>query len=160
MCIHHDNVEKFVSQAGALHTIIGGLTDAELNAFPVPGTWSIRQIAIHLWDSDDAAGHRMKRTIAEELPLVISYDETAFSHKLGYERLDVQRVAKLFELNRLHLGELLRPLPIEAFARCLVHNQRGKITLGDLVALYAHHVDHHMKFVREKRAMLGKPLAG
>ncbi|MBL0926921.1 MAG: DinB family protein [Phycisphaerales bacterium] len=158
MCEHHQTVERFVAQASSLHHAVAGLTPAQLDAFPVPGTWSVRQIVVHLLDSDLAAGHRMKRTIAEDKPLVIAYDETAFAQKLGYERLDVHRVAELFRIHREHIAELLRPLPAAAFDRALVHNQRGLVTLGRLVALYVEHVDHHFKFIRQKRQMLGVPL--
>jgi hypothetical protein len=36
-----------------------------------------------------------------------------------------------------------------------VHTQRGKVTLLQVVEIYANHVDHHLKFVAEKRRNLG-----
>jgi hypothetical protein len=36
-----------------------------------------------------------------------------------------------------------------------VHTQRGKVTLLPVVEIYANHVDHHLKFVAEKRRNLG-----
>jgi hypothetical protein len=53
----------------------------------------------------------------------------------------------------------LRRLPVEAFARKGNHSERGIETLEDLVVGYVEHLDHHMKFLREKRRLLGKPLA-
>ncbi len=37
-----------------------------------------------------------------------------------------------------------------------VHTQRGKVTLLQVVEIYAHHVDHHLEFVAAKRRNLGR----
>jgi DinB superfamily len=153
-----EGVRRFIDDAGALHRIIAGLSRDDLIAHPVPGTWSIQQIAIHLLDSDLAASHRMKRIIAEDTPLLIAYDETRFAATLGYHQQSVQAAADLFRLNRLHMGEILLAQPELAFARAGVHNQRGKVTLAEMVQMYVGHVEHHMKFVRQKRDLLGKPM--
>jgi hypothetical protein len=39
-----------------------------------------------------------------------------------------------------------------------MHNERGRLTLGELVDLYVAHVNHHLGFIRHKRQLLGKPL--
>jgi hypothetical protein len=33
------------------------------------------------------------------------------------------------------------------------------VTLASFVETYVEHLEHHMRFVREKRRLLGKPLA-
>jgi hypothetical protein len=151
-------IDAYAAGASTLRRAIEGLSDSDLNAFPVPNTWSIRQIVVHTMDSDLVASHRMKRIVAENRPLLIAYDETAFSQRCFYERMDLGLVTDLFEKNRLHTAEFLRCLPAEAFAREGVHNQRGLVTLEAILRGYIHHLDHHMKFLREKRQLLGKPL--
>jgi hypothetical protein len=54
-------IDRFEAGADIPLRAIAGLSPAELDAFPVPGTWSIRQIIVHLWESDLAASHRMRR---------------------------------------------------------------------------------------------------
>ena len=152
-------VERYSSGAGAVPAAISGLSKAELNAFPVPGTWSIQQIVFHLMESDLIATDRMKRIIAMENPLLIGFDETAFSKHLLHEELDPQAACELFEKNRQLTGEMLRRLPDKAFARTGIHNERGTISLAELLAGTADHSEHHLKFIRQKREMLGKPLA-
>jgi len=152
-------VERYVAGATVPVEAIRGLTTQELNAFPVPGTWSIQQVVLHLMDSDLIGADRMKRVIAEESPTLLAYDETAFSKRLFYETLDPTQACEVFRLNRLLTGAILRKLPDAAFARAGTHTERGRETLEDLVKGYADHLDHHMKFVKEKRRALGKPLA-
>lgn len=147
-------IEQYASGGTKLRGAIAGLTREQLTSFPIPGTWSIAQIVVHLWDSDAAATHRMKRIAAEETPLIIAYDETAFAKSLHYHEMDLGRVCTLFELNREHTAEMLRRLPDEAFERKGVHNQRGVITLGGLVRGYVEHLEHHLRFVERKRGMV------
>ena len=138
---------------------IAGLSAAELDALPIPGTWSIRQIIVHLWDSDLAATHRMRRIIAEDLPLLISYDETACAKHLFYEQEDPARVCRLFDDNRMMTAALLRRLPDAAFERVGVHNHRGRMSLGDFVQIYIDHIRGHMVHLLRKRELLGRPVA-
>lgn len=135
---------------------IHGLSKEDFLAFPVPGTWSIQQIVIHLMDSDLIASDRMKRIIAEENPTIIGYNETAFSQKLYVEKQDPLLAAQIFAGNRKLTAVILRNLPPEAFARSGTHNERGRVTLGQLVEMYVQHLEHHMKYLLHKRQLLGK----
>ena len=151
-------IEHYAAGADVPAQAIGGLTTEDLLATPVPGTWSIQQIVLHLMDSDLIGSDRMKRIAAEDRPTLLGYDETAFASTLGYEHLDVAMAAELFRLNHLLTAEVLRRLPDETFERIGLHNERGRETLSEMLQDYIDHLDHHMDFVRQKRALLGKPL--
>lgn len=156
----HPLLEKYAADGPRLAKSIEGLTHADLIAHPVPGTWSIQEIVFHMMDSDFIASDRMRRVASETNPLITGYDETARTKALNYEKLDVQLACRLFELNRQMNAAMLRTLPDSAYARTGIHTERGKISLGDLLEIYTGHLDHHLKFLLEKRRMLGKPLAG
>lgn len=156
--MHLDLIDRFAAGARVPRSWIEVLSPAELNATPVPGKWSVQQVVLHVLDSDLIATHRMRRIIAEDNPLLLAYDETRFAAALAYERADVRRACDLFALNRDFTAETLRLAPPEAFERTGVHNQRGKVTLAQMVESYIKHLDHHAPFVVEKRTALGKPL--
>ena len=137
---------------------IAGLSREDLLAFPVPGTWSIQQIVIHLMDSELIGIDRMRRVIAEENPLLIGFDEKKFSQRLYYNENSPETAVTLVDLTRKEFAKVLRKLPGEAFARTGIHNEVGKVTLGELVQKYVRHLEHHLKFIAEKRSKLGKPL--
>jgi hypothetical protein len=42
-------------------------------------------------------------------------------------------------------------------ARVGVHNERGPLTLENLLQLATRHIPHHLKFIAEKRQALGLP---
>src|SRR5262249_47471024 len=148
-------------EAGATLPVkaIDGLTEAEWDATPGPGDWSVRQVILHLMDSDLIASDRMKRVIAESNPALHAYDASVFARSLFYDRLDPVGACEMFRLNRRLTAAILRALPAEAFLRTGVHSERGVESLARIVEIYTDHLDHHVNFIREKRARLGEPMA-
>jgi DinB family protein len=122
------------------------------------GKWSIQQIVIHLMDADLIWTARMKLIIAEEHPTILGYDESKFAASLFYDKQDAAKAVEIFDLNRMQFVIVLRKLQPSAFTRTGNHNERGPITLGQSVQAMIDHLDHHLKFIRQKREKLGKPL--
>ena len=149
-------IDQFEAGGAKVKAAIVGLSRAELTAFPVPGTWSIQQIVVHLQDAELVAIDRMKRIIAEDNPLLIGFDENEFTRNLFYDDQSAEDAAATLDLARRQMARVLRKLPDTAWARTGVHNERGKLTLGDLLELYTKHLERHLKFAHEKRAKLGK----
>jgi DinB superfamily len=155
---HSALIDQYEAGADVLARGLEGLTNADLLAYPVPGTWSIQEIAIHLMDSDLIGSDRMKRTIAEERPSLLGYDENAFVKNLRYDLQDVHAAAAIFAANRRLFTVVLRAIPADAFARIGVHNENGPETLEHQLKKYIKHLEHHMTFLWKKRALLGKAL--
>ena len=154
--MNRELIDRFEAGAELPGKSIDGLSREEFNSFPVPGTWSIQQVILHLFDSDLVGADRMKRVIAEPNPTLLAYDENLWVKNLHYETLDPKLACEVFRLNRRMMASLLRQLPDEAFDRTGNHTERGPESLAQLVQIYVDHLDHHLKFVREKRARLGK----
>ena len=151
-------IDRFERGGAILRSAIEGLNEDDLRAKPGPGAWSIRELVIHVLDSDLVAQDRMRRIAAMHKPLLNAYDENAYIATLPYDALDLNLVCDVFEGTRKLTAQMLRALPDEAFAREGVHNERGVITLRELVELYTWHVDHHLEFARKKRETMGKPM--
>lgn len=158
MTTPRQDIERYAAQADIIRRAAEGLSNDQLDAFPIPGTWSVRQILVHLLESDLAATHRMRRIAAEDKPLIIAYDESALARELGYEHDDLAVVGDLFALNRRFTAAWLRRLPDPAFDRVGVHNHNGFVSLAAMIAMYVRHVDGHMTHLRRKRELLGSPL--
>ena len=156
--MNRTEIDRYEAGAEAPKRWIAGLTTAELTAYPVPDTWSILEIAMHMMDSDLIGSDRMKRVIAEAHPTLVGYDETAFIVTLGYVPAEVESAVEVFRLNRQLTTAVLRRQDDATFARTGYHTEDGDKTLADLVTAYANHLEHHEKFVRQKRELLGKPL--
>lgn len=147
-------IEEYAAGGEKLRSAYRGLTRDQLLAVPIPGTWSLQQIVIHLMDSDLIASDRMKRVACMDRPLLIGYDETAFSTLPGVNEIDADEAIDIFDRNRKITARILRQLPDEAFERFGIHNESGKVTLAELVEGYIEHLDGHLEWVTKKRAMV------
>ena len=151
-------IEEYVACGMRLRRAVAGLSPQELTARPGPGDWSILELVIHLTDSDYIAIDRMKRMLIEDDPPLLYADETAYVRRLASHEQSLEDALTLFEVGRRQFARVLRTQPDEAFDRRGMHNRRGVLTVGGLVKEYIEHVDHHLTFLTEKRARLGKPL--
>jgi hypothetical protein len=156
--MNNDLVERFAAGADKVRLAIAGLVRADCIARPGPGAWSIQELVIHLADSDAVAIERMKRVIAEKEPILRAYDENAWIQHHFCNDQSIEDAAILFEVNRRQMARILRRQPAEAFDRFGMHSDYGRVTLGKLLTTYLDHLEHHLKFLREKRERLGKPL--
>jgi len=154
--MNDQTIDRYERGGQILHDAIAGLSREQLLAHPVPGTWSIQEIVIHLMDADLIAIDRMKRMIAMENPLLVGYDEAAFSKKLAYDQQSPADAVTILDLGFRNFAKVLRTLPPDAWTRQGTHNERGPVTLGDYLQSMIKHMDHHLKFVKEKRAMVEK----
>jgi hypothetical protein len=156
--MHRDLIDQYAAGGGKLRPAIAGLTRDDLLARPGPGAWSIHELVIHVVDSDFVGMDRMKRVIAESDPPLIGFDENLWiaAHAPHEQSLDDAIV--LFEAGRRQMVRILRELPVSAFSRAGQHSERGALTLENLVQTFVTHLDHHLKFLYEKRERLGKPL--
>ena len=151
-------IEEYVACGPRLRKAVAGLNAEDLTARPGPGKWSILELVIHLADSDAISIDRMKRILTEENPQLLYADETAYADRLCSHEQSLDDALTLIEAGRRQFACVLRKLPDEAFARRGTHNRRGAMTVGELVADYIEHVNHHLKFLLDKRIRLGKPL--
>lgn len=147
-------------EAGPAKLALGirGLTPDDLLAFPVPGTWSIQQIVVHLADCEQVYADRMKRLIAEDNPTLHGFDQNRWLSALHYDAQPADDALTLVELTRRQMARVLRKLPAEAFDRSGTHSEYGRKTLAEIVAGAVQHLEHHLKFVHQKRAAMGKEM--
>ncbi len=147
-------IETYAAGGQKLREAVAGLSEQQLQAFPIPGTWSIQQIVVHLNDSDAVGIDRMKRVVAMERPLLMGYDENTFMARLRYEDQPVAQTLELFDLGRRLWAITLRSLADADFERVGIHSERGKLTLDELMKDYIRHLDHHLGFIQKKRGLL------
>ena len=149
-------IEEFERGHRPLRQAIAGLSPQQMKAFPVPGTWSIHQIVVHVADSAVIGADRMQRIIAMDNPILQAYDETLFTKNLFYHEQSVDDALTLMELTGRQMARVLRCLPEAAFARLGNHTEVGPISLLQMLQRNVNHVPHHLKFIEQKRALVLK----
>ena len=152
---HRQLIDDYLAGPAMLRAAIAGMTDDEINATPVPGKWSTRQVICHIADFEPVYADRMKRVIAEHEPTLFGGDPDVFAGRLAYAERDIAEELQLIEATRRHVTRILRTLKPQDFQRRGIHSTDGPLTLATLLERIAGHIRHHVKFIEEKRAALG-----
>jgi uncharacterized damage-inducible protein DinB len=157
-----DLIDQYESGGEQLALSLRGLTPQDLLCVPPAdanvGRWSIQHVVIHLADAEQVLAERMKRVIAEENPQLLAFDENKWASRLEYDEQSAEDAAQLVELTRRQLARVLRKLTPADFERSGTHSESGRKTLADLLQTAVEHVEHHVKFIHEKRKFWGKEM--
>jgi DinB superfamily len=148
-------LDDFLAGPTVLRKAVAGMTREQVRARPVAGKWSTLEVVCHLADFDPILADRMKRIIALERPPLFGADENRFAAALAYHDRDLEEELAIIERTRAQLARILRTLPDEALGRVGVHNERGPLTLEQMLTMATRHIPHHVKFIEEKRKALG-----
>lgn len=136
-----------------LREAIEGLTEEELRFKPAPDKWSIHQILIHVTDSEISSTSRLKKVLAEDEPILISFDQDAWANNLGYDLLDREQHLLLFKLLRSSMQPILDHLTSERSNRVGVYADQGRFTFKQLLEYRVQHIrDHLVQIERVKKA--------
>ncbi|MED4582899.1 DinB family protein [Brevibacillus choshinensis] len=146
-------IEEYSRGYTMLREAIEGLSEEELRFKPAPDKWSIHQILIHVTDSEILSTHRLKKVLAEEEPLLISFDQNAWANNLGYDLQDREQSLLLFQMLRSSMQAVLDHLTSEQSERVGVYADEGRFTFTQLLEYRVNHVrDHLAQIERVKEA--------
>lgn len=144
-------IVQYVDGVDQLSQAIAGMSTSELDAVPIPGQWSTRQVVCHISDFETVYADRLKRVIAEPEPTFFGGDPDVFAAALAYELRDVQEEMKLIAATRHQVARILKSLDRIAFQRIGHHNEAGPMTLERLLGNVTGHLPHHVGFIQQKR---------
>jgi hypothetical protein len=150
-----DILDAYLAGPGDLRAAMAGLSHEQLVARPVPGRWSVLEVVCHLADTDANISQRLKRVLSEERPVFERVKPDLMLAALAYHERDVEDELAFIDLGRRQIARILRTSPPEAWERVGVVGDRGDKTVAQMVNGAVEHVAHHLKFVVEKRRVMG-----
>jgi hypothetical protein len=148
-------IDDYAGGPERIRQAVSGMSDEQLDAKPIPGTWSTRQVVCHVADFEPIYSDRMKRVIAEDEPTFFGGDPDVFAARLAYAQRNVDEEIQLVELVRRQTVNILRTLAPEEFRRTGNHFEDGPLSLELLLSRITSHIPHHVKFIEAKRNALG-----
>src|SRR3954468_9286691 len=95
----------------------------QLDAKPIAGKWSSRQVVCHIVDFEPIYADRMKRVIAENCPTFFGGDPDTFAAHLAYEHREIATELALMAAVRRQMAEILRELKASDFQRMGNHSE-------------------------------------
>lgn len=119
---------------------------------PEPGAWSVHEIVIHCGDSETTSSSRIRFVLAEQVPLILGYDEAAWAVTLDYHRLPIEPAFAAVASTRANTAALLRTLPEEAWSRSGRHSATGPYGAEDWLRIYASHLEEHTQQIEANLA--------
>jgi uncharacterized damage-inducible protein DinB len=140
-------IARLAAQPAALAAALSGLDAAAFEQPYRPGGWTVRQVVHHVADSHINMFIRVKFALSVNEPTIMPYDQDAWvAHP------DVAAVPPMVSVTLLaslheRLVALFRALTPEQFSRALMHPENGRMTIEQVLALYAWHGDHHIAHI-------------
>ena len=148
-------VAEYRAGGPRLREVIAGMDGPTLDARPIPGKMSTREVMSHVADSEQFLADRIKRAIATDNPLLVGVNESLYVDALHYGARDVGLQLALVDVTRAQMAADLDPLPEEAWSRTGVHTEVGILTVRQMVLHAIRHLELHVTAIEEKREALG-----
>jgi hypothetical protein len=143
-------IEAYSGGAKLLGNAIRSAAEADLDARPIEGKWSIREVVCHVADSEIVYADRMKRVLAEDNPTFFEADPNLFGRALHCSRRPLDKELNVVEAIRTHMVAILESCDGDDFQRTGVHSLDGPLTLKTLLERITAHIPHHVAFIEEK----------
>jgi uncharacterized damage-inducible protein DinB len=154
---------RFMEGPALLERALAGVQDAELDAPPSRGGWTIRQIVHHIVDGDDLWKTGIKVALGNEqaefsLDWYRTQPQAVWAEKWAYANRSLDVSLALLRAIRNHIDQLLKQVP-DGWHRSLSFRKPDgeieRLPVGAIVAMQADHVEHHVKRIRALRSEAG-----
>jgi uncharacterized damage-inducible protein DinB len=111
---------------------------------PSPGKWNIKEILVHIADSEINGYMRCRMIIAQSGSAITPYDQDKWAKNLNYLSASVDSNLELFRMLRVINYSLLNGLKDEVWDNYIIHPESGKMTLKDWLNIYTQHITIHI----------------
>jgi len=148
-------IKNYETGPSLLANSVSQMTEEQLDASPIAGRWSTRQVICHIADFEPIYADRMKRIIAEEVPTLLGGDPNDFVARLHYEARDIGNELRLIEVTRIQLASILKTIDEAEFERIGMHSRDGELSIKTLLERITGHIPHHIETIEAKKRSLG-----
>ena len=150
-----ERIDLIAGAPAALRTAVAGLTDDQLDTPYREGGWPPRKMVHHLADAHMNAFIRVKLGLLEDNPTIKPYNDTTWAETTDCSQAPVTLSLSIIDGLHARWAQLLRSLDAAAFNRTVQHPDRGPMSVGDLMQLYAWHGRHHTAQITRLRERNG-----
>ncbi len=112
------------------------------------GKWSIKQIAGHLYDTEEVWSERIEKAISNDHTPFQSYDPEMYVKKRAYERFNIQEIKALIKRLKERRSKTLHLLEKDTWEQSGLHPEEGVMTVQILAETIALHEQHHLDQIK------------
>ncbi|KAA3632678.1 MAG: putative metal-dependent hydrolase [Bacteroidetes bacterium] len=133
-----------------LKSLVQGLRKDQLGWHYRPGGWTIHQVIHHCADSHMNSFIRFKLALTEDSPTIKPYLEHLWAEMPDTLSANIDTSISILEGLHHRWGILLDNLGTDDLESVFIHPEHGKrFTLGETIALYSWHGNHHLAHVEQ-----------
>jgi len=154
-------IEAFATGPSRLRLAIADLTGVDLRKQPQPNKWSIKEIAIHVGDSEIFGSTRIRHTYAAPGSAFAFYDQDVFAAEFNYQEFSAEALEhslRVFEELRQTTTPIFKRANGDDWEKWGLHAELGALTLRQLLELYADHSERHIGQILDLRRTINKPI--
>jgi hypothetical protein len=152
---HQDLVERLHVFASELQREVEDLPEAVQSHRPGEGEWSIKEVCGHLSDHARFLHVRLFRMIKQEEPRLPAWDQMEEWKKRDPQSLPLNDILQELIAQRAETVDMLAELVHWNWARTGRHEERGRLSIRQLVDFAIEHDDAHLDQVRTLKATAG-----
>ena len=149
---HMDLVEALNATPRALQRELNGLSEAALTYRPAEGEWSIKDTVAHLCDNAHSLHERLFVMINQEEPFLPSWDQDEKFRERKPENALFNDLINEFSVQRAETVNMLADLVHWNWARQGRHEERGRLSIRQLVEIALKHEPAHIEQIRQLQA--------
>jgi hypothetical protein len=147
MMSHEQQTSDLIDSLSAIPARIvqatAGWSEAQLRTAPAGDGWSAAAILAHMRASDDILAYRAYMILVRDGAPLASFDERRWAEVAGYTQADFHTSLEVFNLRRAELAAMLRRAGPDDWQRSGAHEERGPITLLEIVTHIVEHEEEH-----------------
>lgn len=150
-------ISRFREGPELLEDVVADLEEADLDATPSGGGWTIRHIVHHVVDGDDVWKLCIKMALGNEesefsLGWYSVQPQETWGDRWAYSRRSLGPSLSLFRATRDHILQLLESVP-DAWDRSVILRRRNgeteRVPIGFVIEMQADHALHHIERIRD-----------
>ena len=144
-----DVIETLRSQFRETSALLRGIDPSRTTAGYAPGKWSIRDVVLHMADTERVMGYRALRIARGDSTPLASFDENVFAPMAGANSRSMDSLIDELESVRRSTIAMLEGFPDEAWGRWGTASEKS-VTVRALAWIIAGHERHHVAVIRER----------
>ncbi|MEC1411794.1 DinB family protein [Bacillus safensis] len=148
-----DIITSLQESMSELEKIVKACDDYTLDQSLGEGKWSIKQLAGHLYDTEEVWSERIEQAISDDHTPFQSYDPEVYVKERAYEWYNADDIKALIKRMKERRNNTLRLLEKDIWAQSGLHPEEGVMTVQILAETIALHEQHHLDQIKAIMSM-------
>jgi uncharacterized damage-inducible protein DinB len=149
-----DLLAEFIENGREFISLAKSISTGDMKKTPIAGEWSAAYVLHHMCDGEMHFATRYLNNLAETSPNIFPFNEDIYPDRLQYAKRDALASLAAIEGIQIANANILGVIPESDWSRTSIHQERGIMTLAELVELASGHTKSHLGQLKDLRNAL------